>query len=250
MICPAIPHIGQLLSSSRFTYFSPGHMASSSASEAVLAHPDGQEAGYSNRERMLSVEEAFATWREHPLLGAGLGTFVESHAGLLGQPLVIHNSALWVLAEMGVVGFAAFSGFAVACVRVLARRGGQNDALRVAGLLTLAGFAVMATFHDLAFQRPLWLILGMALAEVPATAKPQSGLGRSGPGEFPCRDRPGRLSWWGIGRIAGNINCTGPTVLIMRSRYRCHPDRATRAEGSFTRKRLKDPSATLGMTAK
>ena len=47
---------------------------------------------------------------DHPVFGAGLGAFrnqmIPTPEGL---PLVIHSTAVWLLAELGIVGFLVFS---------------------------------------------------------------------------------------------------------------------------------------------
>jgi O-antigen ligase len=49
-----------------------------------------------------SALEAFAT---HPLVGGGLGSFRQ------GEGAIAHNSAMWFLADFGLVGLAVLLGF-------------------------------------------------------------------------------------------------------------------------------------------
>ncbi len=57
------------------------------------------------RERFDLIEEAIERFRQHPLLGGGLGSFRLS----VGE--IAHNSAMWFLADFGIVGLAVLLGF-------------------------------------------------------------------------------------------------------------------------------------------
>jgi O-antigen ligase len=98
----------------------------------------------------------------HPLFGAGLGAYMENHMRVFKEPLVIHSSAIWILAEMGLVGFAVFAG---AAVRMFwegwTHRGDQAGRLL---LLILCALGFMSLVHDMLYARAFWLLLGAALA--------------------------------------------------------------------------------------
>jgi O-antigen ligase len=65
--------------------------------------------------RFDSYRAALAKWGERPLLGSGLGTYLEFYTGtstggsLLAEGHNIHNSMLWLLMTQGVIGFAAIA---------------------------------------------------------------------------------------------------------------------------------------------
>ena len=115
----------------------------------------------SNLERFISLQGGFALFLQHPLFGAGLGQFIESQT-IGGIPLVIHSTPIWLLAETGIVGLLAFAGPAAwLYVREFARR--DFDPISQVIVLVLTTFAIMSEVHELMFQRPLWLLLGVAL---------------------------------------------------------------------------------------
>ena len=107
-------------------------------------------------ERWASLVGGWELFTAHPIFGSGLGAFMESQMRASG-PLVIHSTPLWILAEMGIVGFAVFAlfGFRLAQAAWLAK-----DAAGTALLLVLLGFCAMAAPHDMMFQRSVWLIAG------------------------------------------------------------------------------------------
>ena len=60
-------------------------------------------------ERWFTIWRGLQLWIEHPVLGSGLGAFVTAVQAERGQFLVIHNSPIWLLAEVGLVGFLIFA---------------------------------------------------------------------------------------------------------------------------------------------
>jgi putative inorganic carbon (hco3(-)) transporter len=51
------------------------------------------------------IHDAYALFSHHPLFGQGIGGF------RLSEGEIAHNSAMWFLADFGLVGFAVFAGF-------------------------------------------------------------------------------------------------------------------------------------------
>jgi O-antigen ligase len=111
-------------------------------------------------------------WLRHPVLGGGLGSFLleRERAGL--PALVIHSVPIWFMAEMGLVGLAAWLVFVAGLVRVgiaaLARDVPHARSL----LVVVAVFVVMSLVHDLMFQRPLWFVAGLLAVEAAAFVRP------------------------------------------------------------------------------
>lgn len=137
-----------------------------------------QGSDVSSIDRVRIARDAIALWLESPVFGAGLGVFLEREQKSDRVPkYVIHNSALWVLAEMGVVGLVAFLGFAVAAVLALLARArgdpGRANVMPAVALAVLGVFVVMSIFHDLLYQRLLWLIVGMGLMRPGALRLPR-----------------------------------------------------------------------------
>ncbi len=143
--------------------------------------------GYSgsNVQRIASLRGGWAMFEAHPILGGGLGAFVEHYARTHGQALVIHSVPLWLLAETGVVGLLTFLAPFIRIVKYEVRERAAGDPVRNALILSLIGFAVMAAVHDLFYQRALWLLLGAALAFVGSAAGRWTHGGTSAPGQRP-----------------------------------------------------------------
>jgi hypothetical protein len=98
---------------------------------------------------------------------AGLGAFQNQKVLLVGGfPLVIHSTPIWLLAELGIVGFLAF---VVPAVYVLFSewRRARNDPASTVIVLCFVAFAVMSAPADMLYQRTFWLVLGAALAATP-----------------------------------------------------------------------------------
>ncbi|MGH6954461.1 MAG: O-antigen ligase family protein [Alphaproteobacteria bacterium] len=117
------------------------------------------------RARLEQVEGALALWRESPIVGAGLGTYLARQADT-PAPQQVHTTALWLLAETGAVGLALFAAFFVAAAMALGgRRAGVEREPIVAGTLgLLIGLAAASIGTEVLYQRYLWFFLGLALA--------------------------------------------------------------------------------------
>lgn len=121
--------------------------------------------------RFAILGNALELIREKPLLGSGLGA-VLNHAD--GQQIVLDNSLLWVLTEMGAVGLTGFLIVYVCMILALWRslKGGRNEeskesgayALSLCALLLLLTFGVFSQFHEILYSRFMWFVLGLALA--------------------------------------------------------------------------------------
>jgi O-antigen ligase len=116
-------------------------------------------------DRLQSLLGGLAMWAEHPILGAGLGAYIHNHIVSTGTALIIHNSALWVAAEMGLIGLGAYLflfgviGNAIRTQRNWA--GTDSQAVLVGCTIVLV---VMSLPHDMLYQRLFWLLMGAAVA--------------------------------------------------------------------------------------
>ena len=86
----------------------------------------------------------------------------------LGRPQVIHNTALWILAEFGLLGAAVF-GWVFCLLAHYAIRFGRTQPARRILLLLLLVFATFSLAHEIFYQRIFWLVLGAVLAQPSAT---------------------------------------------------------------------------------
>lgn len=127
--------------------------------------------------RLRSTRRAFATWREHPLVGAGLGSVLWPQLQIIPvrgkvRPVIIHSTFLWWLTEFGLIGFSIFLGFFFVCTRNLVRKAvdkfqdRRSDArlLQMAALGAVAVFAGASLGMEAMYQRHFWFFLGWALA--------------------------------------------------------------------------------------
>jgi hypothetical protein len=125
-------------------------------------------------QHIQTIFDGLAMFMAQPLFGAGLGAYIHDQATAVGTPLVIHSTAVWLLAETGLVGFAVFAAAALRLLAEAVWRRAEPAALML--LLTLCAFGVVSMAHEMLYQRALWLVLGAVLA-MPALAG-TSGVGR------------------------------------------------------------------------
>ena len=120
---------------------------------------------HASTDRWQSYILGLAMWRDQPFIGAGLGAFIETYSDFKPRPLTIHNTALWILAEMGIVGFILFLSLPLIILRHVFRHRrftlGAADFSLLAVLITAALFSQT---HEILYQRILWFVLGMLAA--------------------------------------------------------------------------------------
>ncbi|HUH59507.1 MAG TPA: O-antigen ligase family protein [Candidimonas sp.] len=112
--------------------------------------------------RWLLTEKAFAVWLEAPLFGRGLGYFLDVSPAIMGLPIVIHNTALWLLTEFGLIGLIPF-GFTFVILVIWAIKQTKRRLTANAVLLLLIAFILMSAFHEVLYQRIFWFFLGALL---------------------------------------------------------------------------------------
>ena len=110
-------------------------------------------------ERIELSENALRLFARYPLLGGGIGAFVEEH------DQIIHNTALWFLAEFGLVGVIVLIGFlcsflvnAWAAYRVAEPHRRALLAGLVAAHLAMIGFSLGV---EALYQRWWWLVMAL-----------------------------------------------------------------------------------------
>lgn len=185
-----MPTVDRYVDSGRSERTYPGSSAiilvpPSAMSELRIA---GQDADVDYR--ITSNLEALRRWWESPLFGQGLGSFLWSQGQEVradGFRPTIHNSLLWILAEMGLIGAVAFLGFFFLCLRALWPGRGKDDpedesdaesSLQLASFLMLVLFAGMSLSTEILYQRHVWFLLGLALALRCASETRHSGISR------------------------------------------------------------------------
>lgn len=119
----------------------------------------------SNTERWKTWMEAIRLWLDSPIWGAGLGVFIAKSSEFLSRPQVVHSTPLWVLAEFGLIGIAVIVWVAwkfIGYFRATSLK--PFSPHRLALIFSLLGFSVFGLFHEVFYQRIMWLILGATIA--------------------------------------------------------------------------------------
>gem|GEM_PF-590660 len=145
-------------------------LVGTAANTAGPLFPDPIPTESNTAERLQSLAGGWHLFLQHPVFGAGLGAY--RNLGVLassGLPLVIHSTPVWLLAETGIVGLAVFAVPSLIILFTEARRA-HPDAAAVAIVLCLVGFGVMGGPADMVYQRTFWLLIGAALACLPAAS--------------------------------------------------------------------------------
>jgi hypothetical protein len=148
---------------------------------AALARPD--EHGNtrllhptSDIERWETIVGGLRLWVDRPVLGAGIGAYVQwlLATGQRGQG--IHSIYVWFLSEMGVVGLAALLALGTRVVfwawRMMAVPAAAPWAFTTLGILAL--MAIGGLVQDFFFQRLFWFALGFSGAMAAAAANETS----------------------------------------------------------------------------
>ena len=123
--------------------------------------------------RAVAWETAFETFKQHPLLGRGVGTPVSSAtyvnpSGRVETLTDAHNTYLSVAGESGILGILAFAGIIVFLLRgllPLQLTGALDVVVKTYLLLALADAflfqSLVGSFED---TRHLWVLFGMLAA--------------------------------------------------------------------------------------
>jgi hypothetical protein len=115
------------------------------------------------QDRMTSILGGLQLFLAHPIFGAGLGAFRNEHIFLhSSQPLLIHSTSVWLLAELGIVGLLAFAAPAFYSLFRELRRDHRDPAGQLI-ILCLLVFGGMSLPADMLYQRTFWLLFGAAL---------------------------------------------------------------------------------------
>jgi hypothetical protein len=121
-------------------------------------------------QHLQTIVDGWEMFLAHPLFGAGLGAYMSGQIATTGVPLVIHSTPVWLLAETGMVGFAAFGIAAFRLFVDSVRHRGDRTALLL--MLILGAIGTMAMAHEMLYQRAFWLLLGAILAMPAGAASP------------------------------------------------------------------------------
>jgi O-antigen ligase len=119
------------------------------------------------------IHDALDAFSRHPLLGGGIGAF------RLGEGSIAHNSAMWFLADFGIVGLTVFVGFLgwFFVKGWLAYRSAQagERPLTLALLLAHTAMLGLAMGIEAFYQRHWWLVFGMIASSYSLTLRRAAG---------------------------------------------------------------------------
>lgn len=106
--------------------------------------------------------------KERPILGSGLGSIMMEQHQKDGKVInLMDSTGLWLLAETGAIGLAAFVLFYFLIIKRLFKNMAEDDdfskTVRQSTLFLIAGFTIMSLFHELMYTRFLWFFLGLSL---------------------------------------------------------------------------------------
>jgi len=115
------------------------------------------------------IHAAFQAFTRHPFLGGGIGSF------RLGEGEIAHNSAMWFLADFGIVGLAMLLGF----LGWFFARGwfayrfapAREQPLVLALLLGHTAMFGLAMGIEAFYQRHWWLVLGLIASSYSLTLR-------------------------------------------------------------------------------
>ncbi|HLH44891.1 MAG TPA: O-antigen ligase family protein [Bryobacteraceae bacterium] len=124
------------------------------------------------QERFDLAQRALESFARHPFLGGGIGSF------RLAAGVVAHNSAMWFLADFGLVGLTALMGFLgwfFAKAWLAYRRAPESEQpVALSLLLAHAAMVGVAMGIEAFYQRHLWLICALIASSHCLTLRPEN----------------------------------------------------------------------------
>ena len=130
--------------------------------------------GASFDERISTFDQAYMAWREHPLIGIGVGAFgpyVAPHPAYIPQDgwRIVNNEFIEILAENGIIGLVVFLFFVYLIIirsikAISVSSDGNLRAIMVA--LLAAFFGVMAQYQTFStlYIMHVWFLIGLMIA--------------------------------------------------------------------------------------
>jgi hypothetical protein len=159
----------------------------------VAAAAEGESARRVTSDRSRRVELTAKVIQDHPLVGVGLGgqpLASQARAERGGSPrrFVSHTTPLTVAAELGALGFLAYSGLLLGAI-VMIRRVRRHDAALGLGLAAvLLALFVHSLFYSGFFEDPVtWVVLGVGASFVLAREAATERAAILGPSSAPAR---------------------------------------------------------------
>jgi O-antigen ligase len=105
------------------------------------------------------IHDALQAFAQHPIFGGGIGSF------RLGEGEIAHNSAMWFLADFGIIGLIALLGFLgwffVKAWHAYRFAPARERPLVLGLLLAHTAMFGLAMGIEAFYQRHWWLVLGL-----------------------------------------------------------------------------------------
>lgn len=110
--------------------------------------------------RIYLADKAITVFQSHPIFGIGLGSFAEDNIN------IVHNTFLWMLTELGLVGAFTISGFILWYFYIARlsymRCSNKSDRSLILGLVSAhAGMIGVSMGIEALYQRSWWLCLAL-----------------------------------------------------------------------------------------
>lgn len=126
-------------------------------------------------ERVEQIRQAIPMFVSHPIRGVGLGEFDLRSDPAGYHPLIIHNTTVWILTELGLIGFTiyvAFVGWFFWRGKSALKQADSQAKPLVVGLLGAhAGMLGLSTGIEVLYQRHWWLVMAMLACAAVAAAR-------------------------------------------------------------------------------
>jgi len=122
------------------------------------------------RDRLSIVRGGLDQFEHSPVVGGGLGVYSVRHG------VIIHNTLMWFLADLGALGFLVLVGFLVwyftLIVRVIVNNTGPERAIGFGLLAAHAAMIGLSLGIESLYQRGWWVMLACAAAAALMTSAP------------------------------------------------------------------------------
>jgi putative inorganic carbon (hco3(-)) transporter len=129
-------------------------------------------------QRVDLMEHSLAQFREHPLVGLGLGGFRGE------EGLIVHNTPLWFLADFGLIGMFVFCGFVawfyLSGLRSYLAAAADAQPLVLAVIVSHSAMLGLSMGIEGFYQRHWWLCFGLIAAAARAVRTSPAGFSFAG----------------------------------------------------------------------
>jgi hypothetical protein len=140
-----------------------------SEAPSAAVNPDGalmNARGLEDRAAIIraALHDYSSTWLT-TVTGIGLGTFLATSAQTFGVPLIVHNTVIWFLTEMGPLGLAAlgwFLGRTAFNLWETRKLGSWPGELSHGLTAAMAAWFVLSMFNEAFYFRHFWLVVILA----------------------------------------------------------------------------------------